>query len=456
MFEFLTFFLLFLLILSITYHLLSFRKTKKSPKQDTLEYFELPFPNDFLNIIHNGDVRKMYQALVTISEDIFQSKASALYLFSPQKDHLICKERSTLLQLKKNQEKISMREEEHYLVRTVLDGKPYIIKEPLNDKRIKPKLLIFSSVSSLITYPLKLNNEIQGVLLMNFDQPLDQSIEKHLIKLEMISVLLLSLVSSMKEQKRLQNMHKDFKKAEEEYLLKIQRMQEQLVLSGKLSSLGALASGIAHEIRNPLTIIKMIVNELANEIEVSQSEDILVIKTEIDRMEEIVNQFLDFARPKELRKIPYNINRLIRETLNFLNIELENKNIIVQQNFYSTLPNIFCDHNQLKQVFVNIILNAINAIESIRQDNRLIEIATSIQLKKNQKVIKIIIADNGTGISNEIINSIFDPFITTRGQGVGLGLSISYRVIESHNGIIEANNRMGGGAKFNIYLPIED
>ncbi|MDH4129627.1 MAG: ATP-binding protein, partial [Spirochaetota bacterium] len=185
-----------------------------------------------------------------------------------------------------------------------------------------------------------------------------------------------------------------------------------------------------------------------------------VIKTEIDRMDEIVTQFLEFARPKELNKIKCNINRLLRETINFLEIELKNKNIMVKQNLYSTLPTTNCDNNLMKQVFINIILNAIDAIHCVGMDNGLLIIKTSVQIRKKRdgsatSFIKIAFEDNGTGIPTDMVNKLFDPFITSKEKGIGLGLSTSYRIIENHKGIIEAKNRVEGGARFIIYLPIE-
>ncbi|HEO65111.1 MAG TPA: hypothetical protein ENI73_04485 [Spirochaetes bacterium] len=306
----------------------------------------------------------------------------------------------------------------------------------------------------MIAFPLKRGDRVEGVYLMNFMGQVNFS-QDQLDSFEGLSILFLAFMNNTREESSKKD-HSRYKDIERRYREEIESMQQQLVLSGKLSSLGALASGVAHEIRNPLTIVKMLVDELSKDLKGSEyGEDLSVIHTEINRIAEIINQFLDFARPKDLTVIKGNINTLIRETMNFLDIELRKSKIKMELNLYSTLPTILCDHNQIKQVFINVILNASNAIQGAEEPNGWIRIKTTVQLKESKKFVKIVFEDNGPGISDKIIDHLFEPFITTREQGLGLGLSITYRIIENHGGTIEAQNRMDGGARFVILLPVE-
>ena len=460
MFNLILIFVIIFLVVSIILNFIFYQKRKSRLPITDLPFLEIPLANMLLNAVNSKDIKEIYRSMISSSKIIFNFSSCFIYLFNHERNYLVCKERFPSINLKKKYEKISMSDEKHFLVRVVLDNKPYIVPDILYDKRIQGELLISNTTNGLIAYPIKLFNFIEGVFLINFDNNAAFT-EEQLAKLELIMLISQALIIGIKSNERMENVFSNFNKLEDDYKQEIKLMQEELLLSGKLSSLGVLASGIAHEIRNPLTVVKMLVNELFNSINnANYAEDIQVIKTEIDRMDEIVTQFLEFARPKELNKIKCNINRLLRETINFLEIELKNKNIMVKQNLYSTLPTTNCDNNLMKQVFINIILNAIDAIHCVGMDNGLLIIKTSVQIRKKRdgsatSFIKIAFEDNGTGIPTDMVNKLFDPFITSKEKGIGLGLSTSYRIIENHKGIIEAKNRVEGGARFIIYLPIE-
>ncbi len=448
--------LILVLIISVGLNVLWFIIKKKGEKSRESEspFLFPPLPKSMLEDLRDRKSSSIYKALMLSSQSIFNYNNSQLYLFTPQSDYLICKERYPPMRLKKSHQKISMLDGNHYLVRTVFDAKPYIITDIQYDTRIETDLLVSPDVVSLIAFPLKVGDRVEGVYLMNFMGKIDFS-QDQLDSFEVISTLFLAFMTSIRGESNTKKDRSRYKDIEKRYREEIESMQQQLVLSGKLSSLGTLASGVAHEIRNPLTIVKMLVDELSKDMEGSEyGEDLSVINTEINRIAEIINQFLDFARPKDLTVIKCNINTLIRETMNFLDIELRKSEIIIKLNLYSTLPTILCDHNQIKQVFINIILNASNAIQGAEKKGWIL-IKTTVHLKENRKFVKIVFEDNGPGISDKIIDHLFEPFITTREQGLGLGLSITYRIIENHGGMIEAQNRMDGGARFVILLPVE-
>ncbi len=449
--------LILALIVSVGLNVLWFIAKKRGERLRDSEspFLLIPLPKNMLEDLRDRHSSLSYKALMLSSQSIFNYNNSQLYLLTPQSDYLICKERYPPMKLKKSHQKISMLEGKHYLVRTVFDAKPYIITDIQYDTRIETNLLVSPDVVSLIAFPLKKEGRVEGVYLMNFMGQVNFT-QDQLDSFEAISILFLAFMHEIQENSRTKEDRSMYKDIERRYREEIESMQQQLVLSGKLSSLGTLASGVAHEIRNPLTIVKMLVDELSRDMRGSEyGEDLLIIHTEINRIAEIVNQFLDFARPKNLTVIQCNINTLIHETMNFLDIELRKREIKMELSLYSTLPTILCDHNQIKQVFINIILNASNAIQGAEKEEGWVLIKTTVHLKENRKFVKIVFEDNGPGISDKIIDHLFEPFITTRQQGLGLGLSITYRIIENHGGMIEAQNRMNGGARFVVLLPVE-
>ncbi len=451
----LIFFLIIFIILLFTIIYVLYQKLKIKKYLDNPNFNYIPISNHFFNYLHKKDIDSLYYSIIQSIQQIFKNSSLIIYLLNDKKDFLNLKYKSENTSINIQFQNIPIRDEKNFLVRTILENQPYFVRSIHDDKRIIEKDIPDQTNNALITYPLKVFERIEGVILILFKDETNFTDAK--IKLfETTLNIYLYILYTLNENDRVDQLSTDFQKLEEQYIKKINTMQEQLILSGKLSSLGAMASGIAHEIKNPLAIIKMLVDEIIGEVqEKTYANDLAVIKTEIDRLTELVNHFLDFARPKPLHKIKCNINLLIQDTLNFLDIELKKNYINIKLSLYSTLPTIYCDHNQIKQIFINIILNAVNAIQNTHIGKGHILINTGIQQRESQKYVRITFEDNGTGIPNDIIKSLFEPFITTKDHGIGLGLAISYRIIENHGGRIEGKNRMEGGAKFVIFLPVD-
>jgi signal transduction histidine kinase len=227
----------------------------------------------------------------------------------------------------------------------------------------------------------------------------------------------------------------------------LKKTQEQLIQSSRLSALGQLSAGVAHEIRNPLTSISILIHSLKERLsaEDMRKEDIVVIENEIERINQIIKQFLDFARPSQPKKEKLDINGLIEDTLLLISHELKENNIQVEKAFLS-IPDISADRDQMRQVFLNLILNAMQAMSN---GGRL-TIATSI--KKNQ--VQITFKDEGNGIPESVHEKLFEPFFTTKEDGIGLGLSITKRIIDAHFGKIDIESIRGKGSLFTITLPL--
>ena len=231
------------------------------------------------------------------------------------------------------------------------------------------------------------------------------------------------------------------------------RMEEQLILTDRLASIGELASGIAHELNNPLTSV-IGFSALALEkrdVPDNVREDLEVIHREAQRTAETVKHLLTFARKHAPAKQLVNLNDLIEEVLELRNYEQKVSNIEVVRKFATDLPEIMADYFQLQQVFLNIIINAEYFMIEAHSKGTL-----TITTNRVGEFVKISFTDDGPGITGENLKHIFDPFCTTKpvGKGTGLGLSICHGIVNTHGGRIYAESVLGKGATFFIELPI--
>lgn len=237
-------------------------------------------------------------------------------------------------------------------------------------------------------------------------------------------------------------------------------LDASLMQSSKMAALGKLAAGIAHEVNNPLAVIKEKVGwirDLLAEEDLAKSENfdefedaVRKIDNHVDRAKKVTHRLLGFARRMEPIRERVDLNRVLAETIDFLNNEAHYRNIEICTEFDPNLPQTTSDSSQIQQVVLNILNNAIDAIGK----------AGSIQIKScyrdDDKELAVMISDNGPGIPQDVITKIFDPFFTTKeyGMGTGLGLSISYSIIEKLGGRLLVESEVGKGTTFTICLPL--
>jgi PAS domain S-box-containing protein len=232
------------------------------------------------------------------------------------------------------------------------------------------------------------------------------------------------------------------------------RMQEQLILTDRLASIGEVSSGIAHELNNPLTAVigfsEMLLDRAVPD---DIREDLDTIYSEAKRAANVVRNLLTFARKHPLGKQPVNINGVIQKVLDIREYEQRVNNIQVDTRFSDDLPEITADGFQLQQVFLNMVINAEYFMTEAHRGGTL-----TITTEKAGDVVRASLADDGPGISKEKLGHIFDPFFTTKevGKGTGLGLSICHGIITEHGGRIYAKSEAGKGAIFIVELPIAD
>lgn len=230
----------------------------------------------------------------------------------------------------------------------------------------------------------------------------------------------------------------------------LKAFEEKLVESEKLATAGQLTAGLAHEIRNPLTSIKMFGQVLHNRLK-EQPEDQRILSSlvkEIDRLDRIIQEMINKTRPGELQLQWSDLNRQVKEVINLAKASFSAEQISIEQELFNHLPKIYMDREKIKQVLWNLILNA---KEAMPKGGRLI---VSTGMMDNQ-FIEMLVEDSGEGIENGEVERLFQPFFTTKPEGVGLGLSMSRKIVEKHGGRLTLENRQEGGIKAVVVLPIK-
>ncbi len=232
----------------------------------------------------------------------------------------------------------------------------------------------------------------------------------------------------------------------------LEKTQVQLLQAEKMASLGKLAAGVAHQINNPLGGITLFAKLALEEYELEEGvhRDLQRILKDARRCRDTVKELLEFTRQTRHHMRPHDVNRAISRTLFLLENQSLFQNITIEKKFAADLPRVKADIQQLNHVFMNIILNAAQAMEGKGK----LTITTVCDAAAGQVVVEF--ADSGPGIADDVMPHIFDPFYTTKqeGQGTGLGLSLVYGIIENHGGRIQARNEPAGGAVFIIELPV--
>lgn len=233
-------------------------------------------------------------------------------------------------------------------------------------------------------------------------------------------------------------------------ITEVKSLQQQVLRGEKLAALGELSTGIAHEIRNPLGIIKAIEQTMKSELKnnLEAVKELGIIDEEIERANKVVKSLMEFGKPSRDEKSLCSINSIIEDVLTITNKYLLQRGVSMELQ-ESDVPEILVDKEQLKQAFINIIFNAVQAMPN---GGKLLISTQNLQ----NKFVKVIFNDTGIGIEENNLEKIFNPFYTTKDEGTGLGLPIVHRITEEHRGRINISSIVGEGTSLEILLPLQE
>jgi two-component system sensor histidine kinase HydH len=232
-------------------------------------------------------------------------------------------------------------------------------------------------------------------------------------------------------------------------LREIRDLQEKVRRSERLASLGRLAAGVAHEIRNPLSSIRGFAQFFMQRFKGREQEQeyASVMVKEVDRLNRVITELLDFARPREPHRELHSLEEILDHTLEVLKPELAKKKVGVEKKYERELPLARVDRDQLSQAFLNLLINSLESME----DGGKIRVGIR---RERQDSLRVSIGDTGKGIPREDLEKVFEPFFSTKRKGTGLGLSIVHQIVEGHGGDIQVESQEGEGTFFQITLPI--
>jgi len=247
---------------------------------------------------------------------------------------------------------------------------------------------------------------------------------------------------------------------------RIRRLEQQVRRTDRLASVGTLAAGMAHEIKNPLVTIKTFAQLLPERYDDPEfrAEFSELLKQEVNRIDLIVNQLLNFARPTRAELAPHHVHEILDGALRLVEKPVQQKGVSLERRYEAPRDIVHADRNLLDQAFLNFLLNAVQAIEgkgrisvhtaAVTAPPRTSPANIGAPSKPHGEWIRVSIADTGKGIKSEDVSSIFDPFFTTKTNGTGLGLAVAHGIIREHSGSIDVETTPGRGTAFHIYFPL--
>jgi signal transduction histidine kinase len=278
-----------------------------------------------------------------------------------------------------------------------------------------------------------------------------------LIAMESLAGILASVVSSANQYQRLQETVRQLRATEVELnaRMEAQRSAEnRLIQAAKLAAVGEMAAGIAHELNNPLTTVtgfsELVLEEMPDKS--AHRDELEMVLREARRASDVVRRLLDFSRQGERIRTRADLNEIVTDVIALTRHLIQTSNVRLEVNTDAQLPWVSIDRNQMKQVLLNLIHNALQAMPSGGE----LTISTSTLKRDSRDWALLAVQDSGTGIKPENVDRVFEPFFTTKGDrgGTGLGLSVTYGIVTDHGGTIEVTSKLSKGTTFTVYLPI--
>jgi signal transduction histidine kinase/DNA-binding response OmpR family regulator len=405
-----------------------------------------------LQIIYN--VGKSVTALLEVEELLARIVEAGLYVTGAEEGSLLMIDRKTgdlfMRAARGLGEKFArgfrVKVQDTIAGQVVRTGEPFWTASDEQSVKVKTNYL----VKALAYVPLKVGAKVIGVLLIDNKVSNTPFTDNDIYLLSMLADYAAIAISKARAYGTAKSFNRELERRVEERTTELRAAQEQLVQAEKLASIGQLASGVAHEINNPIGVILGFAQLMLKRTpeDNPMHKPLATIEREGLRCKEIVQDLLHFAAQRQPMLSRVDINAVIEAASELMPHHVNSENVEVVKGYSEDLPRVLGDENQLQQVFLNIMLNAYQAMPKGGQ--------LRIDSRADGQEIQAIFADTGSGISPENLKRVFDPFFTTKevGEGTGLGLSISYGIIEQHGGTIEVDSKIGAGSTFTVKLPI--
>ncbi|MGR3293509.1 MAG: ATP-binding protein [Candidatus Scalindua sp.] len=318
------------------------------------------------------------------------------------------------------------------------EKKPIIVRDAAKDTRVTDEFRKALGVNEFVCVPLIAKNEPIGVIVAD-----------NVYTAEPISDDRVNTLTMFVNQASLAIENAETYKSLEDKINQLTETQQRLIRSEKLAAIGSMSSYVAHEIRNPLVTIGGFAKTLSRftftDSKIKVNIDIII--EEVKRLEKILNNITDFGKPSKPEKVDTQIYEIMENTCMLMENYFQEKHIILQKKYETDIPEIPVDPAQIKQVFLNILMNA---VESMPDGGKL-----DVNIESVGESIKVHIIDTGKGIQQGVLQDIYDPFFTTKPSGTGVGLSVSLKIIEDHGGTIDAISEQGKGTTMLLTLPIK-
>ena len=276
------------------------------------------------------------------------------------------------------------------------------------------------------------------------------------IALESLAGILSNVLSNADQYQRLQETVRQLRHIQQELQTRIEAQleaEQKLIQAEKLAAVGEMAAGIAHELNNPLTTVtgftELVIEDLPEGA--GNRTDLELVLKEAKRARDVVRRLLDFSRRSESERTRVDLNELIGDVVSLMNHLMQAQDVSLELGLGKDLPWVSVDRNQIKQVFLNLIHNSLQAMPA----GGSLTIQTGKRQRDGRKWVLATVTDTGDGISEEHRARIFEPFFTTRADqgGTGLGLSVTYSIVSNHGGIIEVDSKVNQGTKFSVWFP---
>jgi two-component system NtrC family sensor kinase len=387
---------------------------------------------------------ELTELILVIVHDEFRADYAELFLFDEEQKPILYRDRAR--GTRALDEAQAVLRHEHTLAGQVFRSLEPILIAEINPPSEGTGLFSNQSFLSGIAAPLKHHGRLLGILTVSH-QSSDYFNDNNLQMLRSVGEQAALAVRNAQLHADLQSYAQNLESMVEVRTRELRMAQDQLLQSEKLAALGRLAAGIAHEVNNPLQPILNCLEVAIEDVQRGQTVDLeglQVAESEVQRIKTIVSRLLDFSRPSAEVRIPVDLHELVQEVLILTNKQLERMNIEVQTNLLP-VKNVVGSPTQLKQVLLNLVLNAMESMPNGGQ--------IKIETHPQSNGVSISVVDTGSGMSEETKTRIFEPFYSTKGEGTGLGLSVSYGIIQGHGGHIDVESKPDQGSRFVVWLP---